>query len=72
MSIQAVHLGSTEVSTAQLLGVAAAAGLLGFAAIVERKSIKRCALIHIMQVMCHCVSVYCISQDKVTYKRSQH
>lgn len=56
--IQAIHLGSNEVSTAQLLGVAAAAGLLAFAAIVERKSIKRCALVLSMQVTVCCVLLY--------------
>lgn len=57
-SIQAVQLGSTEVSTGQLLGAAAVAGLLTFAAVVERKAIKRCAQFYSMplQVLCCCVA----------------
>ena len=44
--LQAVQLGGTEVSAGQLLGAAAVTGLLAFAAVAERKAIRRYVLLH--------------------------
>ena len=57
-SIQAVQLGSTEVSTGQLLGAAAVAGLLTFAAVAERKAIKRFAQLYSLHCR-HYAAVCC-------------
>lgn len=43
---QAVQLGSTQVSAGQLLGAAAVTGLLTYAAVAERKAIRRYVLLH--------------------------